>query len=454
MAIAANTSWDVRTTGSDTNGGGFNGAATGTDFSQQSAAQIAFTDLVIGATNTTITSASHPFGATHVGNIINVTSGTGFTVQRVQIVSVTGVIATCDKAVGTAASTGGVGNLGGSLATPIPALAAMVSNNTVWIATGTYNFSATLTTIALTNNGYIIGYNTTHGDYGTAPTLNMTASSIALWTIGSAALLMLANLNLTTSATTKSVAITNTSGTTNLCLSGLSMSGFTIGVGAEGGISGTTPSSLAISGCAIQNCTSMGVAFGSAMTSFENCYFSGNVGADLSSSQIDANATIDRCLFISGSAQGILFAGGNGSVRVLSCTFNGKTSCVQFTDATLNFFLIARSNIFYGNAVGINLSGQTKTYPQAVFSSNNAYGANSTADRVNANAGAGDIALTANPFVGGTNFALNSTTGGGAACKGLGYPGVFPGGTTSGNLDIGAVQSTGSGTIQNYSYSG
>jgi hypothetical protein len=38
--------------------------------------QIAYTDLVIGATTTNLTSAGNPFTSAHVGNTINITSGT------------------------------------------------------------------------------------------------------------------------------------------------------------------------------------------------------------------------------------------------------------------------------------------------------------------------------------------------------------------------------------------
>lgn len=62
----------------------------------------------------------------------------------------------------------------------------------------------------------------------------------------------------------------------------------------------------------------------------------------------------------------------------------------------------------------------------------------------------GFVTLSADPFVdaAGGNFALNNTAGGGAACRAAGFPGAFPGGTTTGYLDIGAVQhqdSAGSG---------
>jgi len=56
-----------------------------------------------------------------------------------------------------------------------------------------------------------------------------------------------------------------------------------------------------------------------------------------------------------------------------------------------------------------------------------------------------------------SNFALNATAGGGLACTAAGSVGAFPGGTTTGYLDIGAVQSSntsGSTGGGNYGYTG
>jgi len=47
MAFHAATEWDVRTGGSDQNGGGFQVGSTGTDRSQSDAAYQAYTDIVI-----------------------------------------------------------------------------------------------------------------------------------------------------------------------------------------------------------------------------------------------------------------------------------------------------------------------------------------------------------------------------------------------------------------------
>jgi hypothetical protein len=118
-AIAATAVWEVESGGSDTNGGGFDlGAGScGTDYSQQSAAQQAYTDLTIGATTTQLTSAAHPFGSTSTCNFLQITgtvSGT-CTTGVYEIVSDSTITVTLDRSAGTAASVCN-GNLGGSLA--------------------------------------------------------------------------------------------------------------------------------------------------------------------------------------------------------------------------------------------------------------------------------------------------------------------------------------------------
>jgi|GEM_PF-1404774 len=70
---------------------------------------ISYTDLVIDATtNTKCTSAAHPFSSLDVGRSLQVTGGTGFTVQTVTVNSVSGNVATCSASLGTLGSTGGI----------------------------------------------------------------------------------------------------------------------------------------------------------------------------------------------------------------------------------------------------------------------------------------------------------------------------------------------------------
>lgn len=73
---------------------------------------VTYTDLVIGAANTT-TSALHPFQDDDAGLQVSVTGGVGFTVQVVEILLVLGGVATCSAALGTPGSTGGTGSKNG-----------------------------------------------------------------------------------------------------------------------------------------------------------------------------------------------------------------------------------------------------------------------------------------------------------------------------------------------------
>lgn len=183
MAIASATQWDVRTTGSDTNGGGFDStlAGAGTDYSLQNSAQLALTDVVANGT-TTLTSATAGFTSAMVGNTIYLSGGSGsLTAVRRQITGYTNsTTITVDATVAT--GTGITGNVGGSLATPAePFTRGVVAGNTVWLKNGTYT---TAVKIAMTGGSsgkpvQLIGYNSTHGDistYTNGPLINATAT--------------------------------------------------------------------------------------------------------------------------------------------------------------------------------------------------------------------------------------------------------------------------------------
>lgn len=175
MAILAPMTWEIRpSTGNANNGGGFDptSGTPGTDYSQQDAPRVAFTDLVIDAvTNTNCTSILTPFTADMVGNVINILSGTGFTVQRVQIISITAGVATMDKSLGTTSSVGGTGNLGGALVSiNLMNSSLPVAGNTIWIKKGS---TITLTTNLNVINGTVVApvhisaYTTVRGDMQT-----------------------------------------------------------------------------------------------------------------------------------------------------------------------------------------------------------------------------------------------------------------------------------------------
>ena len=138
MALATLMTYEVRTTGSDTQcSGGFKSSASGTDYSQQNAAQFSGTDLTVNAvTNTIVTSATHNFVAADVGNTINITAGTGFTIGIYEIVSVASNSATLDRSPGATSITGGTWWEGGSFVSTGKAGSVMVAGNTLYINIG------------------------------------------------------------------------------------------------------------------------------------------------------------------------------------------------------------------------------------------------------------------------------------------------------------------------------
>lgn len=177
MALSANTVWELRTGGADTNGGGFVTGASGTDHSQQDAAQYSVTDGVTAGT-TTITSATANFGTDVVGNIIYVQGGTGSVAANwYQITARTDASTiTVDRSTGLTAGTGVTLKIGGALATPgglgAVLTAVAVSGMRAWIKAGTYTLSSStpnvsggpLSTPASAVSLMISGYNATRGD--------------------------------------------------------------------------------------------------------------------------------------------------------------------------------------------------------------------------------------------------------------------------------------------------
>lgn len=454
MALSATTQFEVRTTGSDSNGGGFDTSSSGTDFSQQDSPQIAYTDLVINATtNTKCTSAGNPFTSAHVGNIINITGGTGFTVQRVQVASVAAGVATCDKSLGTLSSTGGVGNLGGGMLTIQAALNASASNNTIWIKSGTY----TLTTGLVKGTGgsttmFLGGYASTHGDFGTAPLITTATNSTILisgnWTSGSNNMAIV-NLSLSSTASVKADGIDVGGNFVNyVAVDRCIIDGVNYGVGCAAGIAGSTPAELTVRGCEIKNCVNSGVVSAAKMWVID-CYIHNNTGFGIRSAVTSASVTvIGNIIANNAGGAGLLLAGSEANVVVMDNTFVGTTGRGLGGPSLSTFVLILENNIFYGNSTyGAEPSTANYAPTIPVSNLNNAYGANTTAARHNLAVGTNDVTLTANPFTNSSagDYSLNTTSGGGAACRLAGFPGVFAGGTSTGSLDIGAVQSSGGG---------
>lgn len=168
MALSANTVWEIRNGGSDTNGGGFVTGSGGTDYSLQDAAQLSVADAACTG-NTTVTSATGGFTAAMIGSIMYLSSGPGW--YQITARTDTNTI-TIDRN-GPNAS-GMTANVGGAMASPGAVSGLRVLGNTVFVkyhATA-YEIASTSPNVATgiinqTSDGsdsvvdYWIGYDTT-----------------------------------------------------------------------------------------------------------------------------------------------------------------------------------------------------------------------------------------------------------------------------------------------------
>lgn len=458
MAYAALTQWEVRSTGSNGNGGGFNIGATGTDYSQSDTPLFSYTDLTI-VTATTVSSVARPFIAADIGNVINITTGTGFTVQRVQITGVTGSTATVDRSLGTVGSPGGTGALGGGLLTPNLGVTLAASGNTVWVKSGTYNITTTIAYAALSVG--MVGYVTTHGDSpqaATRPLINMTASAIPLTDFANtSSRFLFANIRFTTTAATRSLGIgTNlTASDPNIVIDTCLIQGFTIGINAQLAV-------LSVRNTAVLGCLTYGIGYtgnsGAGSMYIDSCFIYGNgVGINVGGASTDFPRIYITRSIIAGSTtvtngHGFTCSGSNSSqvIAISGCTFAGNAGSGIFvpslSSTQLGNVVQITSSILYGNTrYGVECTGTTLNIGTVVCGSN-AYGGNGLGNVFDFPApGPTDIILTAAPFTnsGAQDYSLNSVAGGGTACKAVGFPGVFPDATTTGYLDIGAAQSFG-----------
>jgi hypothetical protein len=451
-AIGMNANAGCATTASPTAG------KWGLDYSQSASPAISYTDMVIGATTTQFTSAGNPVGKNLVGNTIAVTSGTGFTVQRVQVVSTSGTTATCDKALGTAASTGGSGGLGGCLASPGMAAGLVVSGgNIAYIKSGTYILSATGNVAGgrINNPGTggqstlrIVGWsaNRTYGNVDTAPVLQPGAVSVTCLYFGSSTnTANVRNLdfeNPSAFATCTAVQLDYqlfladriTASNFATCFNGSGNNNLFINCAAAAAAGGTC---FTLAGASSQciACSASGGKYGYTIGS--NCFLFRCVAANQNNAAaigFDArnanNCTLAHCVAygVIGGAGTSGFNGTNGMVKLLDCVATDGTGLGFLVSAPPLYQLSPMINCAgYNNTAG-NLDATVITAALNNF---------------------GFINLTASPWTAPTasppNFAPNSAAGGGAALRAAGYPAALPGLAGTSYPDIGAFQSAGGG---------
>lgn len=400
-------------------------ATWGIDYSQSATSRLTFSDLVIGATTTQFTSAGNPVGKNFVGNIISITSGTGFTVQRVAVVSTSGTTATCDKTLGTAASTGGNGRMGGALASPGQCAAIVSSNgNVVFIKAGTY--SVTSATGAVSGGCVIPGQSATWVGYSTVrttattdtkPVIQVAVSTATLVGVGAWYNLTLdgnaqvsAKLNNVGQATFVRCACKNftsvaAASTYYFC----SFTGYTVNavtglaVFCEAYSNTATPFSLSAN-------NSHGVFF---------CIARSNTGASTDGFALNGLNQAQNCISYANGRDGFRV---NGVAVLLNCHAEGNTG-FGFNSLT-GFAPLLISCSAYSNTSGATTVTSGGSVNAAFLTSNFH---TITAGSVFTNAATGD-------------FSLNNIIAQGASLRGAGGPSAFPVSPTAGYLDAGIAQ--------------
>jgi|TARA_R100000149_G_scaffold31449_1_gene12086 hypothetical protein len=465
MAITADAQWWIRTDGNDLNGAGFDSTigGYGTNYSDQAAAQLTLTDLATsGAGSTTLTSSTGGFTSAMVGNAIQIVSGTNVTNGYYFVTGYTSSNSvTVDRAPdnGGGGISSGNGKLGGAWASPefVIGTAAtttpspLVAGNTVNIrGSGTdnpsspdYTFSTYRQLTSGTTNNYIkfVGYNGRPHIRG-AHNLIIYNTTDHWYS------------NLKFSAGSSSFA--NNYGHVQDCI----ITNCVFDQNGYGGI-GAQPryaynnyfyDSGSSSGATDYPAIRMKAYNYGCFGNFINTY---GGGIDLTSGNI--NVCRNNVIVGNGAGYGVRFGGNTASFRfniynntILNHAYGVESTHVTQTDSAedISGNLIANCGVgiyFPSTLDDLNVPGS--------YHKNGFY--NNTANYQNWSGRSSDVILTADPFTDASagDYSLNTTAGGGAACRGAINPFEFtPIVSPVGYGDIGALQSdpTGAGGGSSY----
>jgi hypothetical protein len=452
MALSATVVFEIQPAGAnanDANGGGFNSAAGGTDYTQGAGlTHFDITDLETdGATLTVMCSVGRNFVAADVGNLIHIVTSDGGShayTERFQIISVAGGKATVDRAWSAADNSDhndAVAILGGALAT-IGGLGAIFAQTTTvasaqavagmraYMLHGTYTLSNVaanvsggpldLDTSSMDGKGfYLKGYDDAYGRDSFSGTRPLIDCDVITPTIAKVILLK-GDFG---SKKEQVVAFLEVDG------QGLLTSG----------IAGWHSAYASAVSCYVHDCD-LSTGFGfiglkAVQCRASGCAGSGFYGCNSFSCLADNNGAKG---FDSGSAQWYVNCvayknGGRGfqsfSTVVIGClaydngsdgfcddSSNVYVNCVGYLNDAYEFQTIG-GDILINCATRVGASGRTYGTP---------------------NCDVGPITLTADPFINAAalDFSLNNTAGGGALLRAAG---ISPYGQT-GFIDIGAVQ--------------
>ena len=438
MAIPAAAVWEVRpTVGSDTNGGGFVTGASGTDFSQQDAANSGASNKsttdAVGIGTTTVTSATANFTSAIVGNIIYLDGGW---YEVVTFTNSTTIVV--DRS--TPTGTGLAMNIGGALATIAQANTNAVAQNNVYVkATGTYTVTTALVLALVNGTAFnFIGYSSTRGDVGQVIWTTAT-SSIHLIEAGSGNPTGYCFQNFiftNTASSTPGDCFHASSSTAKMwrlrnCIIG---GGFNVGVNGNYSVDYNFES-IVLESCEVKNCVSHGI-FNTGVTVLLGCTVFGNGGDGVRqnpASGFNCSLFAVCCAIKSNTGNGFYYTGTDSiSLPVLiNCDVisNGGDGVNQQDTGAPGGLVVWNSILDSNTGYAVNWA-LSANFVGLLGLLDNFLRNNTAGNYNNCSGDPSDIIGTADPFTnrGATppDLSLNSTTGGGAACKGAATPGTLP----------------------------
>jgi hypothetical protein len=450
MALSSTLVWEVRTTGSPTNGGGFRAGATGTDWSQQAAPQYSVTDAVANGT-TTVTSATANFGTDVVGNVANIGGGWYEITARNSATSIT-----VDRTIGIAS--GLTLKIGGALDHPATVAGVAVTSNKIFIRAGTYTTTATITfaqspgaPASAVPAFRLIGYNASRTDKGAGgrPLVQLSTNTglTGISCTGSGVIVENIAVDCASLGTSTGIGISFNSIVRNCKVQGFTSKGINLVNGhsvAQGNevTGGTAAASSAISGnpnpaSYIGNWVHDNACTG--ISPAGTCFIAFNV---LSNN--------------TGAASDGIFIPSTGSWIFNNTIYNSGRHGINYSTNDLMVPVLLLNNLLSENKGFGILGAPAPGDPADPIWDGNAFFSNTSGARSNMDdAGAVnpqngvaayvrvlDVILTADPFTNkATNdYSLNNTAGGGAAIRAHSAFPSWPGLSVVGSGDMGAIQ--------------
>lgn len=430
MTISISTTFELQSTGSDTNGGGFVTGSAGTDYSTSAkrtsptfTTDISTTDVVTTGT-ATITSATANFQTTIVGNIIYIQGGTGSIVagwyQVLTRVSATTI--TVDRVTGLTTGTGATINIGGPFASLGILVPAGVTTNNVFVKLGTYTVSSATVNVAggvfsssVAPN--FIGYNTNRTTTNTdsPPTFQFGVSGVSLMLSRGYVYNMIFDGNGQTTAR-----LSGASDTTNYnscMIKNMNLAGTG---GSYTNCQATTNSA------AVFTAPSVGCeAYANTATPYStvgitaNALSYNNTGSTTDGFNVASiNAIAINCIAYNNGRDGFSLLNSGRVASCINCHAENNAGWGFNTTANTAIHMVLINCSAYNNTLG-TVSSPTTTSNYNFITV--------TAGSVFVNAAGG-------------NFALNNITSQGALLRAAASPALFPAGLTASYRDIGAAQ--------------